>query len=38
LVSDSKVGAYTEGAGEKDAEGNIWTEVGWSDERVEKTA
>jgi hypothetical protein len=28
----------TEGIREQGAEENIWTEEGWSDERVEKTA
>jgi hypothetical protein len=38
LVSDIRGGTYTEGIQEQGAEENIWTEEGWSEERLEKTA
>jgi hypothetical protein len=38
MVFDIKGGTQTEGVWEKGAEENIWTEVSWSDRRLEKTA
>jgi hypothetical protein len=38
MVSDIKIGIQTEGVLEQGAEENIWTEEGWSDRRLEKTA
>jgi hypothetical protein len=38
LISDIKGGAQTEGVWEQGAEEDIWTEEGWGDGRVEKTA
>jgi hypothetical protein len=37
-VSDIKGGTWTEGVWEQGAGENIWTEEGWSDRRLEKTA
>jgi hypothetical protein len=37
-VSDIKGGKQAEGVWEQGAEENIWTEEGWGDGRVEKTA
>jgi hypothetical protein len=38
LVSEIKGGTQTEGVWEQGAEGNIWTEEGLSDRRLEETA
>jgi hypothetical protein len=38
LVSDIKGGTQTEGVWEQGAEETIWSEEGWSDRRLEKTA
>jgi hypothetical protein len=38
LVSDIKGGTQTEGVWEQGAEEDIWTEEGWDDGRMEKTA
>jgi hypothetical protein len=38
IVSDIKGGTFTEIFWEQGAEENIWTQEGWSDGRVEKTA
>jgi hypothetical protein len=38
LVSDIKGGTQTEGVWEQGAEEDIWTEKGWGDGRMEKTA
>jgi hypothetical protein len=38
LVFDIKGGTYTEGVVEQGAEENIWTEEGWSDGSLVKTA
>jgi hypothetical protein len=38
LVSNIKGATKTEGVWEQGSEENIWTEEGWSDGRVEKTA
>jgi hypothetical protein len=37
-VSDIKEGTQTEGVWEQGAVEDIWTEEGWSDGRMEKTA